>query len=163
MQSNKNQDIKENSHLMIASMISCLSKQSMVIVMLLKLARMRRLGNGVVKWEFRKSKTIRRQELNFLMKRFNTWTKRVSNGLYGLWQQADKFSFIAMCKRMKSLSSQDNVIQNKMTEEDKIQREMILYTYPVERQKKFSMKYFWKTEFVIKKTQIRRPPKIYNS
>jgi hypothetical protein len=40
--------IKENSHLMIASMISCLSKQSMVIVMLLKLARMRRLGNDAV-------------------------------------------------------------------------------------------------------------------
>ena len=147
-----------------ALMSSCLSKQIVVIAKFLKLARMRRLGNGVVKWEFRKSKTIRRQELNFLMKRFNTWTKRVSNGLYGLWQQADKFSFIAMSTRTKSLSSQDtrwlrrcNVIQNKMTEGDKIQKKMILYTYPVERQKNFSMKYFWKTEFVIKNSD-QTPP-----
>jgi len=58
MQSNKNQEIRENdqhqysSHLMIAAlMISWFSKQSMVIL----------LGNGVVYQEFRviKSKTIR--------------------------------------------------------------------------------------------------------
>jgi hypothetical protein len=54
MQSNKNQEIREKdqhqkSHLMIASMILWLSKQSMVIAMFLVLARMHRLGDGVVK------------------------------------------------------------------------------------------------------------------
>jgi hypothetical protein len=53
MQSKKNQETREkeehqNSHLMIASMISCLSKQSMVIAMFLILVMMLLLGNGAI-------------------------------------------------------------------------------------------------------------------
>ena len=65
-------------------MISWLSKQSMIIVMFLKLARMLLLGNGVRNWEsrIRKSKTIRSRKWNYLMKRLNAWTMRVSSGLF---------------------------------------------------------------------------------
>jgi len=71
-----------NSFLTSASMISWLSKQSMVIMMFLVLVRMCRLGDGAVHWEFRirKSKTIRSQKWNYLMNRFDAWTMRVSSG-----------------------------------------------------------------------------------
>jgi hypothetical protein len=66
MQSNKSQEIREReqhqySHLMIATIKSWLSKQSMAIAMFLLLVTMCRLENGVVKGDLpiRKSKTIR--------------------------------------------------------------------------------------------------------
>ena len=103
------------SHLMIASIISWLSKQSKVsAIVFLVLARMRRLGRGVMNWEVRsrKSKTMRCQEWNYLMNRFNAWTMRVSSGLYGLCQRMvrGKVQLLTIASMISWLSKQSMAI-----------------------------------------------------